>query len=844
MQQDDIVSIAIPPQEQQAPTLDGPPPFDNPPAFDNPPTDDLGPPPDYLYVPPSVEFDIPPDMGSDIGDFAPAKPIAENTVEQPTKNTFEQPTELSNEPPMMTDERVNNLTSKFTLAQLAGVEAVEDQHALTLARLHLLRDLKQHDRADALKTLDGSGISNGTLANISRAELVGKAIDAAEADTKKYIAQSLATINQAILLKADPATVKIPYLNEDKTLLHELLTYSKNESAFSNQLLEKVARAENSKFIRDQYKVDNPISSYVLGKQTKEILKSITGQEFTTHLTSREMFKDVVAQDLAKAKETNNYDVVIASAKGNADYTKSLDEILKNENKQQGKGTKLESYLNARIQEMKDNSSIDFNFTTENKQGKPELKVAYDKNFSKDANLHITNVLNHKDNPTKKLDEEEKEQKEKKAENQQTAEKQNQQTNQQPQGPYYFHQTYYGIKGFIAGLISGAKSSNKTNENEETVEKKRGPIRNFLAEANSTLNHYAGKGFDYTKDKAAEYGKKTWDYGKERLSTAKGDSKVLYDDAKNLENPFYSRVKNISKAEQAVYKPTHNIDGLNVSPRLRNYEFGNEMAKLGQYTQAMRGAMLNKNNAPLVRDKMERFHTLFNNTVNHLSEAHKPTYEQYKTEMPVRLEAKQHAIKVLDQYQDLALTVTAKHRYHDQAVKEEKYNELSRRSLGMTQKLATPTAPPKSVAEELAANVYKDSLFLKHYATDLKNRKSLGLDTQEVERRIEKRLNNLENTQIKLKQAMSGPFLGNAKNADEVKVSLTKVNEYMELSQKLQQAAFSEKGMKEKGKEFKDKAKDNDFSLETMLQNLQESIQKMIASVSNLFNRNRNTGPQ
>ena len=798
MQQDDIVSIAIPPQEQQAPTLDGPPSVDNPPAFDNPPTDDLGPPPDYLYVPPSVEFDIPPDMGSDIGDFAPAKPIAENTVEQPTQNTVEQPTESSNEPPMMTDERVNNLTSKFTLAQLAGVEAVEDQHALTLARLHLLRDLKQYDRSDALKTLDGSGISNGTLANISRAELVGKAIDAAEADTKKYIAQSLATINQAILLKADPATVKIPYLNEDKTLLHELLTHSKNKSAFSNQLLEEVARAENSKFIRDQYKVDNPISSYVLGKQTKEILKSITGQEFTTQLTSRDMFKDVVAQDLAKAKETNNYDVVIASAKGNADYTKSLDEILKNEHKQQGKGTKLESYLNARMQEMKDNSSIDFNFTTENKQGKPELKVAYDKNFSKDANLHITNVLNHKDNPTKKLDEEEKEQKEKKAENQQTAEKQNQQTNQ---GPYYFHQTYYGIKGFIAGLISGAKSSNKTNENEETVEKKRGPIRNFLAEANN-------------------------------------------DDAKNLENPFYSRVKNISKAEQAVYKPTHNIDGLNVSPRLRNYEFGNEMAKLGQYTQAMRGAMLNKNNAPLVRDKMERFHTLFNNTVNHLSEAHKPTYAQYKTEMPVRLEAKQHAIKVLDQYQDLALTVTAKHRYHDQAVKEEKYNELSRRSLGMTQKLATPTAPPKSVAEELAANVYKDSLFLKHYATDLKNRKSLGLDTQEVERRIEKRLNNLENTQIKLKQAMSGPFLGNAKNADEVKVSLTKVNEYMELSQKLQQAEFSEKGMKEKGKAFKDKAKDNDFSLETMLQNLQGSIQKMIASVSNLFNRNRNTGPQ
>ena len=798
MQQDDIVSIAIPPQEQQAPTLDGPPSVDNPPAFDNPPTDDLGPPPDYLYVPPSVEFDIPPDMGSDIGDFAPAKPIAENTVEQPTQNTVEQPTESSNEPPMMTDERVNNLTSKFTLAQLAGVEAVEDQHALTLARLHLLRDLKQYDRSDALKTLDGSGISNGTLANISRAELVGKAIDAAEADTKKYIAQSLATINQAILLKADPATVKIPYLNEDKTLLHELLTHSKNKSAFSNQLLEEVARAENSKFIRDQYKVDNPISSYVLGKQTKEILKSITGQEFTTQLTSRDMFKDVVAQDLAQAKETNNYDVVIASAKGNADYTKSLDEILKNEHKQQGKGTKLESYLNARMQEMKDNSSIDFNFTTENKQGKPELKVAYDKNFSKDANLHITNVLNHKDNPTKKLDEEEKEQKEKKAENQQTAEKQNQQTNQ---GPYYFHQTYYGIKGFIAGLISGAKSSNKTNENEETVEKKRGPIRNFLAEANN-------------------------------------------DDAKNLENPFYSRVKNISKAEQAVYKPTHNIDGLNVSPRLRNYEFGNEMAKLGQYTQAMRGAMLNKNNAPLVRDKMERFHTLFNNTVNHLSEAHKPTYAQYKTEMPVRLEAKQHAIKVLDQYQDLALTVTAKHRYHDQAVKEEKYNELSRRSLGMTQKLATPTAPPKSVAEELAANVYKDSLFLKHYATDLKNRKSLGLDTQEVERRIEKRLNNLENTQIKLKQAMSGPFLGNAKNADEVKVSLTKVNEYMELSQKLQQAEFSEKGMKEKGKAFKDKAKDNDFSLETMLQNLQGSIQKMIASVSNLFNRNRNTGPQ
>jgi hypothetical protein len=143
----------------------------------------------------------------------------------------------------------------------------------------------------------------------------------------------------------------------------------------------------------------------------------------------------------------------------------------------------------------------------------------------------------------------------------------------------------------------------------------------------------------------------------------------------------------------------------------------------------------------------------------------------------------------------------------------------------------------KGDMERKAHELYKDSLFLNYYANDIENRKKLGLDTKEAERRLEKRIESIAQEKFELSQMIKNANTKGAyKNQDEALISLNKVNEYMDLSLDLEKMAKLNPTASKKIDEL-DKSKDKGFDLDKMLQNFAESTQKMLNSLTNIFSK-------
>lgn len=838
---DDFVAIAIEPKEPeqavQEAAVEVSPPEMLPPDMELPPLDAY-----YNDVPSDLES-----MGFHNPDHAlDATPMSEPTSapqsEAPLNQAAPEPlsamqndtaTGAPEEPnePYYHQNSPSQLTSQYTLAQLAGVEPVEEgsEADLELARLHLFRDLKHYNQVDALKNLTDSTIINGTLGD--RAELAGEAIAAAIKSSQRFVSQTLSITHETFLEKSGELSDNIAkyadyqkIYEKDPDLANSLLSYTKSqEGALSNNLLE-FAREQNTAFIHEQFKHHNPVRVSELASHQKACITLLSGTEFKEHLASAAVFGDIVKSDLKNGALSEDYSAISLAARGNFDYLKSLNQVLMKEfdNRPDKKVTKKEfleqrlSEINATIPNAQDRLNL-VEKTSKNGKSFYEIGVKFDKSLSEKANIHISNMLNGKDNPEKVS----KAEKNQEATQEEILKEQQAQRHQRlPQGPFYFSSIYYGAKGFVSGLFDVAKQG---VENKQGIGEFIKNSYNFAAEK-TKAGIVASKAFlednaPIVKEKAAEF--------KDKFQQVKDNPSALAD-------AFYHKRAKIDAMETSIYKPVYNSDGLNISPRLRAFEFGQEMQKMQEYTQAMKGVMLNGRNAPIVADKLHRFSGIFNNTINHLSEPHKPTYAEYKLEMPAKLEAKQHAIRVLGDYQELTKQVS-KNRLNGANTQE--YDELSKRSLGMVQNLAL-TTPATSNSERLAADIYKDSLFLKHYSTELSNRKSLGLKTDEIERRIEKRLTQIEGNQVQLKKAMSGPYIGDSRSENEVKISLSKTSEYLELSKQLQDMAFKEKAMLERGEKFKKEAKEREFSLESLTQGLQEAFQKILSSLN--FGRKSN----
>lgn len=734
----------------------------------------------------------------------------------------------------------NKLNSSFTLAQLAGDEEVEphEREELAYERLVLLQSLLKHDENHALQTLSDSDIRNGSLSG-ERMELVGRALIAMRNESENFIRESLNKINDAVRDGKPLADGDIRFSERDPALFANLLNYSENKSSIGNQLLSFARNSVNSELIRESYANGGDYTANALGKAQKDVFESYTGVTLKSSLGTREILTDIVKQDIAFARQHNDYSLLIRAAVGNQDYKSSLVRVLtddfsfENNQNKYDKAAKME-YINNRLKEINNNNSSDLKLNYENvthKTGKSYLDITYSNSngqrLNKDdlvplnsfAKNHIAGRLNGVE-PI--LEKREKLNAEDKFNAESSAEK-NKGKSFDPKNPEYerqFNDQRYYAQG---------------NNKQPYLLTSLYLLGKEMVKGAGNLVGRIGEDILKAKDYMANRNlKEDIEKGKEKISEFK--SKATEFVAENVTPHIYDTRESLNKAEQAVYKPVEEFAGFKVSPKLHTHSFGQELSKMHEYVNAMNGVIKNPKNADLVFDKLGNFHGLYNSTIRNLRETPK-NHSEFANEFDARIEAKKHAARIINDYQDLSVMSVEKRKFTDDLSKVNAYNELSKRGLGMTQQLAKPTMEVRSDMERKAHELYKDSLFLNYYANDLSNREKMGLDTTETKRRLEKRIESIAQEKFELNQMIKNANVkGTFKNKDEALMSLSKVNEYMDLSLDLENMAKLNSTAKKKMEEL-DKSKDKEFDLDKMLKNFAENTQKMLSSLSSLFSR-------
>ena len=741
----------------------------------------------------------------------------------------------------------------FTLAQLAGIESVDESESekLSYAKIALFRDLKNLESSQALQQLTNSDMAAGS-APIGREELASQVLESITKESKQFVSVSINKAMNALNDKTELDPKDIPHLATDSRLLPDLLKYGEKDS-IGNAFINDV-RMSNGDYLLSQYRQGN--FDYTVGSLAAaqaKVFEQATGETFEPKsLTTHSVFNKVVQADIEYAKETSNYTAIIKNAIVNKDYANSLNDVIYNDYKAENHGQNVtyNDYLKARIDEMNDNnelSDVKLDLKKGYEKGKtsfistPKIDGELYKQFKTDVQHQIHNTLNNKfegltllkdkkAEKTVKSDELNKDDKESENENKK------QQKQEGPQQSYYGHAVYHGIRGFIAGLYdSGKKIKENTIEN-----------------AHKLTEYVKGEKFQGKVDKLKSVADDLTDKAKAvsgyvaHTKTGQAVNEKIVEPAKDIANKvgktIYDSHGRLAKAEQAIYKPTEEFAGFKVSPKLHNREFGQEIAKMNDYANAMHGALLNKKNVDLIHEKMGNFNGMFNATVRNFKES-PANYQSYVNDLTVNNEAKKHAVNLLNEYQKLSLKVVSKRDFSDDLAREQAYNDLSKRSLSMTQALSKPTLELRSEMEIKAHKVYTESLFLNHYANDIENRKKLGLDTQEATRRLDRRLENIQREQMELSQMIKNANTkGVFKNADEAKISINKSLDYVRLSEDLQNMAASKSGAGAKVKDFLSKSKDGGFDLEKMAKEFMENTSKMLNNITNMFkNKQANT---
>lgn len=788
------------------------------------PTNDLSGPPDWGDIPPATMDDM---YYSDEPFDANLDSVNQNLTVDSMETSEANP--IANTEFVQHSESESKLTSSFTLAQLAGDEEVEphEKEDLAYERLILLQSLREYDENQALQALGDSDILNGSLSG-DRVELVGRALKTMRSEGETFVNESLNKMNDAVREGKPLADGDIRFSERDPALFANLLDYSENKSSIGNKLISFARNSVNSELIRESYANGGNYTANELGKAQKEVLESYTGIPLKTSLGTRDILTDVVRKDIELAKEKNDYSLLIRAAIGNQDYKGSLVKVLSDDFSLENSQNKFDKaaktqYINDRLKEINENNSSEFKLSygsIKNKSGKSYSDITYSHNddsklekeefktlstFSKNHIADRLNGVEPKFDKKEKLNPDNKN--EGKTFDPKDTEQERRSRELEGKGPYYLTSLYFLGKEAFKG------TSDLISKIGEGILK----TKNYVMSGNIKD--------DLEKSKS---------FASEKVSDLKSKTSEFV--AKNVTPHFYDTREPLNKAEQAVYKPTEEFAGFKVSPKLHTHSFGQELAKLHEYTNAMNGVVKNPKNADLVFDKLGSFHSVYNSTIRGLQESPK-NHSEFTNEFDARIEAKKHAARIINDYQDLSMLSIEKRKLADDTSKFNAYNELSKRGLSMTQQLAKPTMEIKGDMERKAHELYKDSLFLNYYANDIENRKKLGLDTKEAERRLEKRIESIAQEKFELSQMIKNANTKGAyKNKDEALISLNKVNEYMDLSLDLEKMAKLNPTASKKIDEL-DKSKDKGFDLDKMLQNFAESTQKMLNSLTNIFSK-------